>query len=554
MAREYEFNLGNLTRPITTNSEEAQRWFDRGLTWAYGFNHEEAVACFERAIEADRGCAMAHWGVAYASGPNYNKTWDAFDDAEAAASLSKAHAAAVRAIALSKGCTSAEDDLIAAIALRFPQSTMDPAWERWEDNYAEAMRGVYQRNPDDSDIEALFADALMTRTPWALWDLKSGGVPEGAHTLEAKQVLEQSLQRMELRGEVGNPGVYHMYIHLMEMSHEPEKALPACDYLRGLVPDAGHLQHMPTHIDVMCGDYSRVVSCNRDAMRADRRFLEKEGALNFYSLYRSHNTHFRVYGAMFLGRRREALATADELVSTLPEELLRIESPPMADWLEAFVPIRQHVLIRFGMWEEVLDQVFPEDRDLYAATVATMRYARAVSLASLQRTDEAEREAVAFAAAKLNVPESRYLFNNSCLDILAVAEMMMQGEIAYRRGEIDLAFQLLREAIELDDNLLYDEPWAWMQPVRHALGALLLEQNRVEEAYDVYCSDLGYNDKLPRACQHPNNIWSLSGYLECVEKLGKTDLIPLARQKFALAAGRADVPVRSSCFCRLSAL
>ena len=256
---------------------------------------------------------------------------------------------------------------------------------------------------------------------------------------------------------------------------------------------------------------------------------------------------------MFLGLRKVALEAAEELTATLPEDVLRVESPPMADWVEAFVPIKQHVQIRFGMWEDIVATELPGNSELYCVTTATMRYARAVAHASMGMVDDAEEEALAFEQAYASVPDTRYLFNNSCRDILAVARKMMLGEIAYRKGEIGAAFQLLREAVALDDSLPYDEPWGWMQPVRHALGALLLEQGRTEEALGVYRADLGLDGQLRRQCQHPDNVWSLSGYLECLETLGQTELIPAMRQRFRIAAARADVPIRSSCFCRLSA-
>ena len=551
--QEYSYDLGSYSRKITTGSAAAQRWFDRGLVWCYGFNHEEAGVCFRRAAETDPSCAMAQWGLAYAAGPNYNKTWDAFDEDEAAAAVAAAHQAASRAAELASGCTPAEAALIGAIAKRYPESAMRDGWEEWDQAYADAMRGVHGDNPDDPDIEALFAESLMILSPWELWDLETGEVADGAQTLEAQSVIENALDRIENQGEARHPGLLHLYIHLAEMSPHPEKALPACDQLRNLVPDAGHLQHMPTHIDVMCGDYSRVVSSNHDAIVADRRYLKREGALKFYTLYRCHNYHFKAYGAMFLGRRKDALEAAEELTATLPEEVLQVESPPMADWVEAFVPVTQHVQIRFGMWEDIVAAELPKNSGLFCVTAATMRYARAVAYASMDRVGEAEAEALAFEQAYASVPDTRFLFNNSCLDILAVARKMMLGEIAYRKGAFDSAFQLLREAVEMDDSLPYDEPWGWMQPVRHALGALLLEQGRTEEALAVYRADLGLDGQLPRQCQHPENVWSMSGYLECLEKLGQTDLIPATRQRFRIAAARADVPVRSSCFCRLSA-
>ncbi|MDE0305119.1 MAG: hypothetical protein OXI87_09580 [Albidovulum sp.] len=549
---DYEFDLGSHCRTVTTSSEAAQKWFDRGLAWTYGFNHEEAVACFKRAIAADPDCAMAWWGVSYAIGPNYNKPWEAFDEEDLAASLKAACEAANRACELSGECSAAEISLIGALPSRYQSEIPVENMESWHDDYAAAMRAVYSAHDSDADIASLFAEALMNRTPWELWDLKTGKVAEGASTAEAREVIESSMKRLADEGLPPHAGLLHMYIHLMEMSPFPEKALTACDQLRGLVPDSGHLNHMATHIDVMCGDYAEVVASNNAAMVSDRKYLAKEGPLNFYSLYRSHNYHFKIYGAMFLGQYKPAIETAEEMISTLPENLLRVESPPMADWLEAFIPVKQHVFVRFGKWDEILSQEFPENSELYCSTVATMRYARAVAFASKEDVEAAEKEAAEFDEALKRVPDSRYLFNNSCLDILAVAREMMRGEIEYRKGNFNAAFAHLREAVKLDDNMPYDEPWGWMQPARHALGALLLEQGRVEEAAAVYRADLGYDPTLSRACQHPDNVWSLSGYHECLERLGDKSEAAIIKQRLNIALGRTDLPVNASCYCRLS--
>ena len=545
------YDLGTYSRPVTTGSEEAQRWFDRGLAWTYGYNHDEAVACYRRALDADPACAMAWWGVAYAAGPNYNKPWEAFDAGDTARSLETAYDAAARARALASNATDTERSLISALAHRYPSRSPVADMCPWNDAYAGAMRAVYaEHGEDDPDVAALFAEAIMNRTPWALWDLKTGRPAEGADTEEAIEVLEKAVRRREERGEEAHPGLLHMYIHLMEMSPHPERALTAGDRLRGLVPDAGHLEHMPTHIDVLCGDYRAVVGSNQTAIEADRKFLAREGADNFYSLYRCHNYHFTIYGAMFLGQFRPALAAAEEMIATLPEELLTLTSPPMADWLESFVSMKQHVLIRFGKWNAIIAEELPENRDLFCVTTAMMRYAKAVARAVTGDVDAAEREAASFDEALTRVPESRYVFNNRCLDILAIAGEMMRGEIEYRRGRFGTAFRHLRAAVELDDNLPYDEPWGWMQPTRHALAALLLEQDRVDEAAAVYRADLGYDNTLSRACQHPDNVWSLHGYHECLQRLGWPQEAAIVRQRLDLALARTDVPIAASCFCR----
>jgi tetratricopeptide (TPR) repeat protein len=494
---------------------------------------------------------MAYWGVAYAAGPNYNKAWDAFDEVELPRAVGDAHAAAREALALAEGASPVERALIEAVQQRYPSDVPAEDCSIWNDDYAAAMRDVYARFPDDRDVATLFAEALMNRTPWQLWDLATGEPAEGADTSEAIEVLERALRSVEEAGDEPHPGLLHMYIHLMEMSPHPERALRACDELRDLVPDAGHLQHMPTHIDVLCGNYRDVVVGNEQAIVADRKFLDREGPLNFYSLYRCHDYHFKLYGAMFLGQLEPALEAADEMVATLPEELLRVEVPPMADWLEGFVPMKMHAFIRFGRWQEIVAEPLPEDTELFCVTTALKHYSKGVAHAALGDVGAAEEHRARFAEAVERVPETRYVFNNTCLDILAIAGEMLNGEVEYRKGSFDVAFAHLRRAVELDDNLPYDEPWGWMQPARHALGALLLEQGELEEAEAVYQADLGLDGALARACQHPDNVWSLHGLHECLTRLGRTSEARLLKQRLDLAAARADVPIRSSCFCRI---
>src|SRR5262245_29591741 len=544
------YDLGSYSRSISTRSAEAQTWFDRGLAWCYGFNHEEAVRCFESAIKADPQCAMAWWGIAYASGPNYNKQWKAFDVVDLERSLAMAHKATAEALKHAASASMVEKALIGPLVLRYPDNDPGQVTPIWNDDYAAAMRKVYQAYPHDLDVAALFAEAIMNRTPWQLWDIATGKAAEGADTPEAIDVLEKA---MRLSGGDSHPGLLHMYVHLMEMSPTPERALKAGNRLPHVVPDAGHLLHMPTHIDVLCGDYPNVVEWNDRAIKADRKYLAKEGALNFYSLYRCHNYHFKLYGAMFMGQFAPALEAAEEMAASLGEELLTIDVPPMADWLEGFVPMKMHVLIRFGKWRDIIATKPPENQALYCVTTAMIHYAKAVALAASGDVPAAEAEAQRFAAAVAKVPPTRYLFNNTCLDILAIAAEMMEGEIAYRQGRFAEAFAHVRKSVELDDNLPYDEPWGWMQPTRHALGALFLEQGKVEEAETIYRADLGFDNTLRRACQHPDNVWSLHGFHECLTKLGKTAEAALIKPRLDVALARTDVPVKASCFCRLEA-
>jgi tetratricopeptide (TPR) repeat protein len=542
------YDLGSYHRSIDTPSAQAQTWFDRGLVWAYAFNHEESVRCFERALAHDADLAIAHWGIAYAVGPNYNKAWEAFDPVDLATSLARARAEL--ALAAHGRATELERGLIQALRARFPTDDPDDgaALAEGHAHYADAMVALALAHPDDVDAQALAADALVNVTAWALWDTATGEPAPGSRVVEAKQILDRTLETEAGRA---HPGVLHLYLHAMEMSAEPEQALPAAELLRGLVPDAGHLQHMPSHIDVLCGDYRSSVIANQAAVAADRRFVAAAGPLNFYSLYRAHDLHFVVYSAMFEGRSQVALAAAEELSGQLTPELLGVESPPMADWLEAFVPLRVHVLIRFGRWAELIAEPLPVDQELYCSTTATIHYGRGVAYAATGRVDEARAERDAFAAAYARIPDTRYLFNNTSRDILAVGEAMLDGEIAYRERRFDDAFASLRQAIERDDALPYDEPWGWMQPTRHAYGALLLEQGLVAEAAAVYAADLGLDATLSRPCQHPGNVWSLHGYHECLIRLGRADEADVIASQLATATARADVPIEASCACRM---
>lgn len=545
------YDLGGYGRPVTTASPDAQLWFNRGLIWCYAFNHEEAVRCFQKVIEYDDSCALAYWGVAYAAGCNYNKPWAAFAPDELVQALADCRRATDAAQVRSPQATPTEQALIRALEARYQsdQVVSEDEFVAWNDAYAAGMRAVYAAFPDDLDVCCLFAEALISRTPWQLWNLQSGQPADGADTVEAMAVLERGMALADERG-IAHPGLPHLYIHTMEMSPHPEKALRAADTLREMIPDAGHLLHMPSHIDVLCGHYYAGLVANSKAIEADRKFRQREGALNFYTLYRCHNYHFKTYSALFLGQFHPALEAANELVATLPHELLQ-RAGAAAEWLEAYVPVKLHVLVRFGKWAEIIAEPLPAEPSIYLVTTAMVHYAKGVAYAASDRVGEAERELAAFQVAFAAVPESRMIFNNKCVDVLAIASEMLAGEIDYRQGQHDSAFAHLRRAVALDDGLLYAEPWDWMQPARHALGALLLEQNRVAEAEAVYRADLGLDATLSRPSQHPENIWSLHGFVECLHKLGKHSEAAIFQPRLDLAVARADVEISASCYCRI---
>ncbi|KAJ5246228.1 hypothetical protein N7468_001211 [Penicillium chermesinum] len=522
----YPYQLGSFGRPISTKSPEAQIWFNRGLTWTYTFNHEQAIYCFEQAIAHDATCAIAYWGIAYASGPNFNRPWGAFGPELPSVIKQKA--------------------LIAAIAARYDSDEVaDLKQYALQDvTYADAMELVYDEFEDDLDVAVVYADAAMNLSPWKLWDLVSGKPNPGTRTLAAKAALEKALGQ---KGAYQHPGLLHIYIHMVEMSPNPEQGLVASDHLRNLVPDAGHVLHMPSHLDVLVGDYRAAIIANQRAVVADNKAVALTGAANFYAVYRLHNYHTLIYAAMFAGQKQTALGAVDGMERSLPRELLLT----LADYLEVILSVRSHVMVRFGMWNEIIALPVPDDPVLYSVTTATIHYAKGVAYAAMGNVPDAERQRELYTEAAKRVPETRLNYPNKCVDILGIASAMLDGEIEYRRGNYTKAFEHLSRAVELDDRLGYGEPWSWMQPARHAHAALLLEQGHVEDAAAVYRSDLGLDDSVIRARRHYNNVWALQGYHECLTRLGRTEEANMIQPQLQIALAVADVPVKSSCFCRL---
>jgi tetratricopeptide (TPR) repeat protein len=383
----------------------------------------------------------------------------------------------------------------------------------------------------------------MNVNPWRLWTLDGdGNFPN--ETLKAKEVLEEGLEE-----HPKDLGLLHLYIHLMELSASPELAKPAADLLREIAPDQGHLLHMPSHIDMWLGHYEAAIASNVAAIAADQRYVLQTGhTKDFYKMYRLHNIHFCCWAAMFDGQyglaKQHALMLQDELTPDLVQDM------PGAQILEAFYSVLWHVFIRFGKWDEILSADLPKDQNLYPVSLATAHYARGITFASLGRIEEAEAEQKAFMdALEHPLMAERMMINNFVLKdgegTLKVGIHMLEGEILYRKGQFENAFKHLEKAVTVSDNLVYDEPWGWMIPPRHALGALLLEQGRVQDAWEVYQTDLG---------QYRNNLWSLSGQLECLLadpsfRSNQQEIERHIRSSLHLATARSDQVVRASCFC-----
>lgn len=511
--------LGQFHRPVTTNSDSAQRWFDQGLVLCFGFDQEVARLSFAHAARLDPRCAMAHWGYAYAHGPHINNS--SMDEE----SSREAHEATQRALALVDEVSPVERDLIHALAKRYawPPPTDRAQLDR---DYADAMREVWRAHPEDDDVGALFAEALMDLRPWDLWSAAGEPRPE---TPEVIATLETVLARQS-----DHPGATHYYVHTMEASPTPEKAVPAAEKLGARVPGASHLVHMPSHIWIRVGRYADAIDANARATQVDARRVARHGAGGFYALYRAHNFHFLMWAAMFDGQRSVALKAARDTVAQIPLETVRA----MPQFLEGFLGSPYHVMVRFGMWDELLRE--PPPAADFVATTAMWRYGRALAFASLGRVAEAEAERELFEAACKQVPDSHLVGNNSMGAVLDVGREMVAGELAYRQGDFAQAFEHLREAVRRDDALRYDEPWGWVQPARHALGALLLEQGQLDEARSVYLRDLQ---------RHPNNGWSLFGLAESLRRLGREEDARQVRRRFEHAWKRSDTRLNASCFC-----
>lgn len=515
------FDIGDFRCPVSTQSQQAQLWFDRGLAMCHAFNHEESIRCFEKAVAADPGMPMAYWGLAYAWGPNINNM--EIDSNQ----ISQAKFAIRLATLNESHATAREKKLISALETRYAVPVPEDR-THLNEAYAETMRDVYQQFPDDSLVITLFAEALMDLRPWALWSAKGEPAPE---TPELVALLGDGLRQFP-----DHPMLNHMYIHTMEASPTPEKAIDAANVLRNSMPDAGHLVHMPSHIDVLVGNYDKVIEANRLAIEADKKFIALQGKNNLYTVYRIHNYHFLVYGAMFDGQSEVALKAADELIQQIPDQMLRTET----DTFDAFIPTRLHVLIRFGRWKDILNE--PQPADFLPMTRSIWHYARGIAFAATSRVAEAEIEQAKFLQARQAVPTTSTLFNNESRRLLDVAQAMLRGEIDYRRGDYEEAFTALREAVRLDDALNYDEPWGWMQPTRHALGGLLIEQGHHLEAEQVFRADLK---------RHPHNPWALQGLAESLEEQGSLDEATVVRKQLKAATLRSDVRIDRSCFCRL---
>jgi tetratricopeptide (TPR) repeat protein len=511
--------LGSHHHKVTTDSDLAQKYFDQGLIWAFAFNHDEAIRSFDEAARQDPKCAMAWWGVALCNGPHINNTVVSPERAKAAwDALQKARA-------LASGASPKERDLIEALAQRYadPQPVDRTPLDR---AYAAAMRKVWQKYGDDNDVGVLFAESLMDLRPWDLYDYDGTPRPE---TPEVLLTLETVRGR-----DADHPGANHLYIHAVEASSQPERAIDAADRLRRAVPIAGHLVHMPGHIDVRTGQWAKAAEANIRAIAADDAYRGISPRQSFYRVYMLHNHHFLTFASMMEGREEASLEAARDMLASVPADYAR-ENAAMVD---PYMMTRLDVLKRFGRWNEILAE--PQPPSYWPITTAMWRCDRALAQAALGRVSEARAEQSAFRAAAAQVPADAMYGVNKAHAILAIADKLIEGEIAYREGRADAAIAALQEGVQLEDRLRYMEPPEWIQPMRHTLGAVLLASGRAGEAERVYRDDL---------VRWPGNGWSLYGLSVALKKEGRESDAKDAQRRFDKAWARADYKIDSSCAC-----
>jgi len=513
--------LGTYSRKITTNSAGAQRYFDQGLRFLFGFNHGAAIRSFQEAAREDPTCAMAHWGVALACGPHINFPLVPPPAAELAwqeLGLARQHLAQASPV---------ERDLVEALAARYAQPQPDDRGPL-DRAYADAMRRVWQAHPDDADAGVLFAEAMMDLRPWNQWS--HDGQPEPG-TDEILATLEAVLKL-----NINHPFANHLYIHAVEASPHPERALAAADRMRDLQPGLAHNVHMPSHIDIRCGRWFEAISANVKAVAAAKRYRAVAGpATGILTFYDAHNQHMLAYAAMMTGQGELAVSHIQAMVADIPEGTLK----EFASYSDGFVAMPYEVLLRFGRWDEVL--AMPEPADYLPFTRAFRHAARGIALAAKGDVKAARGEQEQFLAAAKLIPADDIMGNNPTRDIAAVAAHMLAGEILFRDGQVDAGLAELREAVKGDDALHYDEPPPWILPARHSLGAALMQAGRYAEAEQVYRDDLRHL---------PDNGWSLFGLAQSLDRQDRHQEAMEAEARFAKMWSKADIQIHSSCLCQ----
>lgn len=515
--------LGPHARKVTTASPEAQRYFEQGLNFLFGFNHGSSIRSFQEAARLDPACAMAHWGIALASGPHINMPMvppPMAEQAWAELKLAQQHAASG---------TPVEQALIAALAKRYANPQPDDRGPL-DRAYADAMREVWKKFPQDTDVGVLFAEAMMDLRPWDQW------TPEGREQPGTAEIIATLDAVLKL--EVNHPFANHLYIHAVEASPHPERALAAADRLRDLQPGIAHNVHMPSHIDIRVGQWHQAVTANLKAVATAARVRASagppQGMLIFYN---AHNHQMLSWAAIMTGQSELALQHARTMVAEMPAK----EIEEFASLAEGMLAAPLEVMVRFGRWDDILAEPdFPHDWQPLAK--ALRLGARGIAYAAKGETPQARTELAAYLAAAKKVPADHVMLNNSAEAIFAIMTPMLEGEILVREGQLAEGLAQLQAAIKAEDALKYDEPPGWLIPVRHALGAVLMQRGRFAEAEQVYRDDLA---------RLPANGWSLYGLARSLRLQKKNDAEAAKLEaKFKDIWAKADLQLTSSCLCQ----
>jgi len=484
--------IGTLHHPVSTKNAQAQQFFDQGLRLIFAFNHDEAARSFQQSAALDPKLGMAYWGIAEAVGPNYNDP--ASDDR-----FQAAHDAIQKAVELSSSAPANEQAYINAMAKRFPADAKTDRRKAAED-YRDAMREVVKNFPDDLDAATLFAESGMNLHPWGLWHV-DGSPEEG--TEEVVATLESVLKR-----DPDHMGAIHYYIHSVEASRNPERALAGANKLAAMAPGAGHLVHMPAHVYIRTGDYEAAVKTNQQAATVDRAYIKASGVQGIYPMmYYSHNLHFIAMCAAMNGNYPEAKKNADLLAAHVAPGVK--EMPP----LEGFMTIPIAVDVRFHKWDSILAMKPPAPE--MKITTVFWHFARGMAYAGKGKVDEAEAEYKIVAEAEKATPEDvpfAMPVNNKAKDVLKIAANVLGAKIAQAKNDSDGSITMLREAVAVQDTLKYDEPSDWFFPVRESLGAALLMKGDAQAAEKTFRDDLDRNPRNPR---------SLYGLQQTLKKQGR---------------------------------
>lgn len=500
--------MGDVYHPVSTSNADAQKFFNQGLAFLYGFNHAEAVRSFKQAVQLDPKLMMAYWGTALALGSNYNLQADAPQLKEAFENLQKAQA-------LAPAVSEHERDYITALAKRY---SSDPKADvpKLAADYKLAMAELVKKYPDDLDAATLYAESMMNLRPWKLWT-PDGKPAEG--TLEIVAVLEGVLRR-----NPNHTGANHYYIHAIEASPNAERGLPSAARLGKLAPKAGHLVHMPSHIYIRTGDYKEAAESNADAIVADREYVEKTGEQGVYPMmYLNHNIHFLASVKAMKGHYADAIKYARELESSVKPHL---KAMPM---LEMFAPSPLTHLVRFNRWEEIMKE--PKPAEELKITTGYWHFARGSAFAAKAQAAEAENELKALQAVIKLIPADAGVGNSSALDVLHVAENVLAGKAALARGNQKAAIELLKKAVDAEEKVSYNEPPDWDLPTREVLGAVLLQSGKYAEAETVFRAEIAKRLRNGRA---------LFGLVESLKKQDKTIAARMVMPELETAWAGAD--------------